>query len=212
MLHPKQFEVNEAWIAFRLNRAPIRTERDGDFNCIALMDAASCFLFGSEFIPVTAEEPTRVQVRRLLKKAKRHKDQLPKTLFVARGDAADLLTHEATRQNIEVVRIPENELLIFTREARDAFAEHFEEGRWRLTSSCSGPSYPIAGAPQVRHFIMHMRRAGHVVARPLNCGVSRHFEGYLNDESCAPRAPSCTSLRAGELAGRLRRSTYSRNF
>lgn len=53
MLHPQQFEVNEAWIAFRLNGAPVRTERDGDFNCIALMDAASCFILGSQFIPVT---------------------------------------------------------------------------------------------------------------------------------------------------------------
>jgi hypothetical protein len=25
----------------------------------------------------------------------------------------------------------------------------------------------------VRHFIMHVRRAGLVVTRPLNCGVSR---------------------------------------
>jgi hypothetical protein len=32
MLHPQQFEVNEAWIAFRLNGMPVRTERDGDFN------------------------------------------------------------------------------------------------------------------------------------------------------------------------------------
>jgi hypothetical protein len=129
MLHPKQFEVNEAWIAFRLNREPVRTERDGDFNCIALMDAASCFLFGSELVPVTAKEPTQVQVRRLLRKAKRHKKQLPRTLFVVRGDAADVLTHEATQQNVKVVPLPESELLIFTREARDAFAEHFGERR-----------------------------------------------------------------------------------
>ena len=26
----------------------------------------------------------------------------------------------------------------------------------------------------MRHFIVHTRRAGHVVARPLNCGVRRH--------------------------------------
>ena len=64
-LHPQQFEVNEAWIAFRLNGTPVRTERDGDFNCIALMDAASCFLLGSQFIPVTAPEPTRAQFRSL---------------------------------------------------------------------------------------------------------------------------------------------------
>lgn len=127
MLHPKQFEVNEAWIAFRLNRAPIRTEQDGDLNCIALMDAASCFILGSELIPVAAPEPTQLEVCRLFKSAQRHKQQLPKTLFVSRGEVADQLTREATKQNIDVVCVPESELLIFTREARDGFAEHFEE-------------------------------------------------------------------------------------
>ena len=90
MLHPKQFEVNETWIAFRLNDAPIRTERDGDFNCIALMDAASCFILSSEFIPATAAEPTQAAFRRLLKDAKRHKQQLPRTLFVPREDVAEI--------------------------------------------------------------------------------------------------------------------------
>jgi hypothetical protein len=126
MLHPKQFEVNEAWIAFRLNGVPVRTERDGDFNCIALMDAASCFILGSEFIPLTDAEPTRAQFRRLLKRAERHKDQLPRTLFIAREDIADLMAREAAHQNIDVVRVPESELLIFIGEARQGFAERFE--------------------------------------------------------------------------------------
>jgi hypothetical protein len=127
MLHPKQFEVNETWIAFRLNNAPIRTERDGDFNCIALMDAASCFILSSEFIPAAAAEPTRAEFRRLLKDAKRHKQKLPRTLFVPREDVADRMTLEAMQQSIEVVRVPESELLIFIGEAREAFAERFEE-------------------------------------------------------------------------------------
>ena len=127
MLHPKQFEVNQAWIAFRLNNAPIRTERDGDFNCIALMDAASCFILCSEFIPITAAEPTRAQFRHLLKEAKRHKEQLPKTLFVPREDVADRVTLEAAQQSIDVVRVPENELLVFIGKAREGFAERFEE-------------------------------------------------------------------------------------
>jgi hypothetical protein len=126
MLHPKQFEVNEAWIAFRVNDAPIQTERDGDFNCVALMDAASCFILGMELISVAAAEPTQAQFRRLLKNAKSHKKQLPKTLFVAREDVADLIAQVATQQKIHVVRIPENELLIFTGEARQAFSERFE--------------------------------------------------------------------------------------
>lgn len=126
MLHPQQFEVNEAWIAFRLNSAPIPTELDGDFNCLALMDAASCFILGSEFIPATAAEPTQLECRRLLKKARSHKQQLPRTLLISREDAADQLASEATRQNVDVVRVPESELLIFIGEARELFAQRFE--------------------------------------------------------------------------------------
>ena len=126
MLHPNQFEVNEAWIAFRLNSASIRVERDGDFNCIALMDAASCFILGSELVPVATTEPTQVQMRGLLKNAQSHKQQLPKMLFVPSGDVADLITREATDQNIEVVHVSESELLIFIGEARQGFAEQFE--------------------------------------------------------------------------------------
>jgi len=33
---------------------------------------------------------------------------------------------------------------------------------------------------------MHMRRAGHVVARPLNCGVSRTQEVFVRTRSTAP--------------------------
>jgi hypothetical protein len=49
----------------------------------------------------------------------------------------------------------------------------YERRAKRITSSWSGPSYGGAGAPHVRHFIVHTRRAGHLVARPLNCGVMR---------------------------------------
>jgi len=129
MLHPQQFDVNEAWIAFRLNNAPVRTELDGDFNCIALMDAASCFILGTEFVPVTVAEPTQAQLRRLFKTAQRHKQQLPKTLLVPREDVADLMTREAAHQNIDVVRVPESELLIFIGEARQGFAEWFRNLR-----------------------------------------------------------------------------------
>ena len=48
-------------------------------------------------------------------------------LFVPREDVADRVTLKATQQSIEVVRVPESELLIFIGEAREAFAERFEE-------------------------------------------------------------------------------------
>ena len=66
------------------------------------------------------------QFRRLLKNAQRHKEQLPNKLFIAREDIGDLMSREATHQEIEVVRVAESELLIFIGEARQGFAERFE--------------------------------------------------------------------------------------
>lgn len=129
MLHPRQFEVNEAWIAFRLNEAPVRTSRDGDFNCIALMDAASCFILGAEFVPAAAAQLTQLEFRRLLKTARAHKQQLPGVLLVPEEELADELIREATRQNVEIVRVPEDDLLLFIGDARQGFAQHFGGSR-----------------------------------------------------------------------------------
>ena len=131
MLHPNQFEVNEAWLVFTLNELPIHTELDGDFNCIALMDAASCFILGNTFAPAGEAEPSRTAVRRLLKEAKAHKQQLPKTLFIPTGQFNSILPAEAERQGIAVIRVPEDQLLVFIGDARDSFKEHFGGGSVR---------------------------------------------------------------------------------
>ena len=128
MLHPNQFQVNEAWIAFRLNEAPIHAGEDGDFNLIALMDAASCFLLSNALVPATADEPSKLEARSLLKKGRAHKKGLPKTLFIPSGQPASLLAVEAERQGITVVRVAEDQLLLFTSEAREGFKEFTERG------------------------------------------------------------------------------------
>jgi hypothetical protein len=125
MLHPNQFTVNEAWIAFQLNDAPIHTEQDGTFNCLALMDAASCFILGTEFVSASHEDASQLEIRRLVKKGKSHKNQFPKTLLLAREHAGGSIEREAARQKIAVVRVPESELLVFIGEARDGFRERF---------------------------------------------------------------------------------------
>lgn len=88
MLHPSQFAVNEAWIVFRLNDAPIQTEHDGVFNCVALMDAASCYLLGSELVSVSAAGPSPEESCRLLQQGRAREQHLPKTLFVPIADVA----------------------------------------------------------------------------------------------------------------------------
>jgi len=125
VLHPNQFQVNEAWIAFKLNDAPVRTESDGDFDLIALMDAASCFILSTTLVPAIAPEPSEMEVKRLLREGQAHKQQLPKTLFVPNDQPAKVLTAEAERQRINVIRIPEDQLLPFVGEARDGFKERF---------------------------------------------------------------------------------------
>lgn len=128
MLHPNQFQVNEAWIAFKLNDRPIPTEQDGDFDFIALMDAASCFILSSVSVPAHVDEPTELESRRLLQQGQERKKQLPKTLLVPSGQPAQFLAAAARRKGIEVVHVEESQLLPFIGEAREGFRERFGSG------------------------------------------------------------------------------------
>jgi hypothetical protein len=123
VLHPNQFQVNEAWIIFKLNDEPIHTELDGDFNFLALMDAASCFILSYAPVAAIVEEPTQIESRRLLNEDKAHKMQLPKTLFVPIELHAQFLVAEAERIGIKVIRVEEHQLLIFIGEAKEGFRE-----------------------------------------------------------------------------------------
>lgn len=129
MLHPKQFQVDEAWIAFKLNDGPIHTEQDGDFDFIALMDAASCFILGSAPVAGSRGEPTQLESKRLLKEGQAHKQQLPKTLFIPSNQPAQFLAAEAESLGIVVVHVPEDQLMVFIGEAREGFREHFSASR-----------------------------------------------------------------------------------
>ena len=129
MLDPSQFQVDEAWIAFKLNDAPVVTEVDGDFDVFALMDAASCMILASEFVCVRSSEPSQLESKRLLKGGHSHKQQFPKKLFIPTNQAAGLLSVEAKRNKIFVDRVPEEQLLIFIGEAREGFQQHMSAGR-----------------------------------------------------------------------------------
>src|SRR2546425_12309590 len=90
VLHPNQFHVNEAWIVFKLNDAPISTGEDGDFNLVALMDAASCFILSTRLVSASAAEPSKMEAKLLLKEGQAHKQQLPKTLFIPSNLSANI--------------------------------------------------------------------------------------------------------------------------
>jgi len=128
-LHPNQFQVNEAWIVFQLNEMPIHTELEGSFNCICLMDAASCFLMVSELIPSAQEEPSQTQARHMLTAAWAKKGEFPQTLFIPAGRFPGALKAEAERLGIAIITAPEDQLLVFIGDAREGYRENMQGQR-----------------------------------------------------------------------------------
>ena len=125
-LNPNQFQVNEAWIAFQLNETPIRTGKDGAFNCICLMDAASCYILVTELISTLETELSPRQARDMLTAAWAKKGDFPQTLFLPAGRFPCNLKAEAERLGMAVVFTPEDRLLVFIGEARDGYREHMQ--------------------------------------------------------------------------------------
>jgi len=128
LLHPNQFQVGEVWIAFKLNDAPICTEQDGEFNCICLMDAASCFILGTTLVSAHESELSELEVRRLFKAARAQKNKFPAKLLIPAGEPHTALLSEAQRHGISVARPRKGELRIFTSEARQGFRDYLQGG------------------------------------------------------------------------------------
>lgn len=126
MLHPNQFGPHSAWVAFQLNDRPISTQADGDFNLIALMDAASCFILGTASIPTSAGEPSQLDAKRLFKDGQSRATQWPQRLIVPTTLTASNLQKEAERRGVRIENVPEADLEALIGEARQSFKEYFK--------------------------------------------------------------------------------------
>ena len=118
--------MNEAWIAFHLNEVPIQTDRDGSFNCVCVMDAASCFILATAMVAADESEPSELEACRLFKVARSRKPSKPTKLFVPTGQFKKHVAAEASRQGIEVILVNEKDLGAFIGEARQGFKEHMQ--------------------------------------------------------------------------------------
>ncbi len=126
MLHPSQFGPHSAWVAFQLNDQAISTQSDGDFNLIALMDAASCFILGTASIPISTGEPSQLDAKRLLKDGQSRATQWPQRLIVPTTLTAGNLLKEAENHGVRIEHVPEAELEALIGEARQSFKEYFK--------------------------------------------------------------------------------------
>ncbi|MEM1143642.1 MAG: hypothetical protein AAGI88_13765 [Pseudomonadota bacterium] len=129
MLHPSQFSLNEVWILFRLNNSPVCTEENGDFHVVCLMDAASCYILGTELFSVESASVPEAVAAKLMEAAVNQSNVVPGQIYISSTlpaeDAQPLLAESAIKVSI----IPDNELLPFLSEAREGFLEHVGGGR-----------------------------------------------------------------------------------
>ena len=127
-MHPSQFSVNEVWIFFKINDQPVSTQVDGDLDAFALMDAASLFMLGVEFVRVDAPDSSNAEIRRLLETAFGHKRSWAKKILVPSGTPNVPIFAEAQSVGVPVAEVEAKETAGMLREARRAFKEHFGLG------------------------------------------------------------------------------------
>jgi len=121
MFHPNQFSLHSAWVAFQLNEQPISTRTEGDFNLMALMDAASGFILGTVSVPASAGAPSQLDAKRLLKGGQSQAKQWPQRLIIPAEMVAGNLHKEAERHNVRIEQVPQADMEALIGQARQSF-------------------------------------------------------------------------------------------
>lgn len=125
MLSPDKFQVNEAWIALRVNEDFLFV-KDDPYNVYVLMDAASTYVFGHVLSPVRDKAPSRKEVEALFKKAWQGKRQWAQKLIVTEESKADNLFREVAEKNgLSSEIIPLSELEPIVGPLKESFNSRF---------------------------------------------------------------------------------------
>lgn len=93
-----------------MNEAPLKTEQDGDFNVACLMDAASCYILGSEFVAAGASEVPAPVAESLIETGRAAANGLPRKLLLSSALGAEQFAKLAERAGTEVERVPDKDL------------------------------------------------------------------------------------------------------
>jgi hypothetical protein len=123
MRHPRDYTVNETWIVFRLNEAPVMTEQDGDFDIVCLMDAASCHVLGSAFFDAGTAEIPAPAAEDLLETGRAKANGLPEKLLLSSAIGTEQFARLAGDAGIEAERVPDKDLSVFLSEVRRGFSK-----------------------------------------------------------------------------------------
>jgi len=127
-MHPKEFVVNEAWIALKATEAPIRVEHDL-VDVFVLMDAASMYMFATRMASLGTGSPSIKDASAMLQAGWKKKHEWPKTVVLPDTLPSDNTFAVAARKKGLPVRVvPESDLAVYVEDVRQAFHEHFGPG------------------------------------------------------------------------------------
>jgi len=125
MLKAHNFEVNEAWIAVRVNKNDFLVENE-PYTIHALIDAASCYVLGFTLSPVASGAPEQSDVDVLFKKAWAAKKEWAKKLIIEEGSVAEFVFRKQAKQNGLTVEIrPQSDLIPIIGDLIKSFASDF---------------------------------------------------------------------------------------
>ena len=122
-LQPRDFQVNKAWLAYRINSAPINVDHK-EIDIYILQDAASMFLFGNVFAAAGTDFPDIIQVEKLLDSAHAKRDQWPTELLLPGKPGNDnSFVIAACKHGIKVRGVPESQLSFYIKDTQEAYED-----------------------------------------------------------------------------------------
>ncbi len=125
MITPDQFNVNEAWIAVRINEEFILVQ-DEPYDIYVLMDAASCYVLGHVLSRVVDEAPQEKDVSDLFQAAFRAKNQWANILILTGNSPSDdVFRRQAEQEGLSVKTVDPSDLGPILDPLKELFASDF---------------------------------------------------------------------------------------
>ena len=122
-MQPSDFEVNQTWLAYRINSAPINVDHK-EVDLYVLQDAASMFLFGNVFAAAGTDYPEIKEVEKLLHSAYAKRNEWPTDLLLPGNPGSDnSFAMVARKHGVKVRGVPESQLSFYIKDTQEAYED-----------------------------------------------------------------------------------------
>jgi hypothetical protein len=122
-MHPRDFTVNQTWLAYRVNQRPIQVG-EGALDLFVLQDAASMFVFGNGFSLHEAESPGSDTIEDLFQKAFAKGHTWPQELvLVGKPSRGNTFAASARAKGINVRSVPEAQMSLYIKDLQESLEE-----------------------------------------------------------------------------------------